>query len=81
MVDEARYVELAGFPVYSSRDQQQLLRDYYGIRFCAVMHCHAIQATDAPIIHIFNNRIQAKQVPHNAGVGGSSPPVATIIEF
>jgi len=45
------------------------------------MHCPAIEATDAPFIRMFNNKIQAKQVPHNAGVGGSSPPVATKIVF
>jgi hypothetical protein len=42
------------------------------------MHRYAIGATGAPLFRMFNNKIQAKQVSHNAGVGGSSPPVATI---
>jgi len=66
-------LEALGSGIRSSR-----LREFYGTRLCTVMHGPAIEATDAPIICIFNNRIHPKQVPHNAGVGGSNQPVATI---
>ena len=37
-----------------------------------VMHRYAIGATGAPLFRIFNNKIQAKQASHNAGVFDSA---------
>jgi hypothetical protein len=77
MVDEARNVKPAGIFAIPVEPGRGSIRDYYGTRSCMVMHRYAIGATGAPLFRMFNNRIQAKQVSHNAGVGGSSPPVAT----
>ena len=68
-------------PLNPPVDRQNSLREFSGTECSTVIHGAAIYATDVPEWYSKNSYLQSNGGFHNAGVGGSSPPVATILSM